>query len=74
MGKSEMDTYINKIGRTELFDELKDIHNSAYGLIRGSIPYPRYLKAIRVSLVALGYDEEWVESTFKEALEKKYLK
>ena len=35
MGKSEMDTYINKIGRTELFDELKDIHNSAYGLIRG---------------------------------------
>lgn len=31
-----------------------------------------YLKAIRVSLLALHYDRDWVESTFRDALEYYY--
>lgn len=62
MDKDEMNKFIENIGRTELYDE---IHNSN--------GYPRYIKAVRVSLIALGYDEEWVNSEFRDAIEKKYL-
>lgn len=31
-----------------------------------------FCKALRVSLLALGYDEEWVETTFRETLENEY--
>lgn len=72
MSEDEMSRYIEKIGRTELFDEMQDLNNHYYGLVRSGIPYPRYLKAICVSLVALGYDEQWVDTTFRDALEKRY--
>ena len=68
MSEYEMTEYINKIGRSELFDEIKDMKKSNV-----SQNYPYYLKAIRVSLIALGYDQQWVETTFKNALNKKYL-
>lgn len=75
MNKKMMNDYIEAIGRCELYDELEDIQKPEYIFIRLNQPhpYPRYLKAIQVSLVALGYDEGWVTSTFKEALEEKYL-
>lgn len=63
MSKEEMHRYINNIGRSELFEEIED----------KNIKYPRFLKAIRVSLVAQGYDQCWVDSEFRTALEKKYL-
>lgn len=31
-----------------------------------------FSKAIRVSLIALGYDEEWVNDDFRTRLEKEY--
>lgn len=31
-----------------------------------------YSKAIRVTLIALGYDETWVNTDFREFLEKNY--
>lgn len=62
MDKDEMNKFIENIGRTELYDE---IHNSN--------GYPRYIKAVRASLIALGYDEEWVDSEFRNAIEKRYL-
>ena len=68
MSEYEMTEYINKIGRSELFDEIKDMKKSNV-----SQNYPYYLKAIRVSLIALWYDQQWVETTFKNALNKKYL-
>lgn len=68
MSEDEMTEYINKIGRSELFDEIKDMKKS--NVYQN---YPYYLKAIRVSLIALGYDQQWVETTFKNALNKKYL-
>lgn len=62
MNKDEMNKFIENIGRTELYDE---IHNSN--------GYPRYIKGVRASLVALGYDEKWVDSEFRNAIEKRYL-
>lgn len=62
MNKDKMNKFIENIGRTELYDE---IHNSN--------GYPRYIKGVRASLVALGYDEKWVDSEFRNAIEKRYL-
>lgn len=67
MTKEEMDAFIEKIGRSELYDELESMNKAI-----PRIPYSRYLKAVRVSLVALGYDEKWVDTEFRDALEKKY--
>lgn len=70
MANEEMKDFIEKVGRTELFDEKEDLANANYKLVReNTTPYPRYLKAVRVSLVALGYDEKWVEGEFRDALE-----
>ena len=76
MEEDEMYKYIENIGRTELFDEIEDVNSDKYILVRHNCPhpYPRYLKAIRVSLVAQGYDAHWVDTEFRDALEKKYLK
>lgn len=76
MTEDEMYDYIDRIGRTELFDEIKDVNSDEYVLVRPNQPhpYPRYLKAVRVSLVSQGYDEYWVETEFRDALEKRYLK
>lgn len=63
MTEKEMMEFIRGVGRSELWDELKDRPKQ----------YPRYLKAVRVSLVELGYDEEWVDTTFREALESYYM-
>ena len=59
---------VNKVGRTELFDEISSMKRAI-----PRIPYPRYLKAIRVTLVSLGFDEDWVNSDFRDTLETKYL-
>lgn len=32
-----------------------------------------YLKAVRVTLLGLGYDPQWVEGDFRDALEAEYL-
>lgn len=76
MNEKEMREYIDNIGRAELFDELEDVYSNKYILVRPNNPhpYPRYLKAIMVSLVAQGYDGQWVGTEFRTALEKKYLK
>lgn len=73
MTAEEMQSFIEKVGRSELYEELEDLSKGEYKLVRpNSNPYPRYLKAVRVSLIALGYDEGWVESTFRDALEARY--
>jgi len=76
MDEDKMNSYINSIGREELYQEIEDVYSDKYRLIRPnqSRPYPRYLKAIRVSLVTQGYDEQWVDTVFRDALEAKYLK
>lgn len=74
MDEDEMNKFIENIGRSELYDE---VHDSK--LRRGDRlkmkwnGYPRYIKAIRVSLVEMGYDEQWVDTEFRDAIEMKYL-
>lgn len=62
MAKEEMNNFIKKVGRTELYDEMKERPGKNL----------RYLKAVRVSLVSLGYDERWVDDEFRTALEAAY--
>ena len=64
MTAQQMMDFIKGIGRSELWDELEERPKG----------YPRYLKAVRVSLVELGYDEQWVDTTFRTALEKEYMR
>ena len=59
---------VDKVGRLELSDEISSMKKAI-----PRIPYPRYLKAVRVTLVSLGFDEEWVNTDFRDALEAKYL-
>lgn len=63
MTEQKMLDFIKGIGRSELWDEFEERPNK----------YPRYLKAVRVTLVELGYDEQWVDTTFRTALEKEYM-
>lgn len=74
MGKEEMHAFLKAIARDELWQEkalipslrkTPELGNLRYG-------YPRYLKAIRVSLIAQGYDVAWVEGPFRTALENMY--
>ena len=62
MLEDDMMSFLANIGRRELFVEI------GYG--QG---YPNYLKAVRVSLIALGYDRGWVEEPFRDALDAVYL-
>ena len=72
MTEEEMNSFVKRVGRCELYDELKQIEELK-GNPKYRIPDSRYLKAVKVSLVELGYDEEWVVTTFNDALRKEYL-
>ena len=74
MDKDEMNKFIENIGRCELYEEIQDskLRRGDRGKMQWN-GYPRYIKAIRVSLVEMGYDERWVDTKFRDAIEKKYL-
>lgn len=71
MSQDEMMQFIKNVGRSELFEEMEDAKELAhvYTTWNGK---SRYLKAVRASLIALGYDREWVDTDFKEAIEDYY--
>ena len=71
MTDDEMVTFVNLIGRFELTDELA--YTDALYEIGIGDRYPKYLKAVRASVWAMGFDEEWVEHEFRHALEYVYL-
>lgn len=74
MTNGELNRFINEIGRSELYEELSEYHKPEYRLVRcNGIPESRYLKAVKVTLIALGYDEEWVSTVVDEELRKKYI-
>ena len=64
MDDEEMRKYIKLIDRNELDEDIRE---------KKCESVERYLQAIRVSLIVQGYDQEWVETTFREALEERYL-
>lgn len=76
MSADEMNAFIESVGRSELFEEIEELKSDKRSVLNASNPhpYPRYLKAVLVSLVALQYDERWVNTTFKDALDKRYYK
>lgn len=76
MDTTTMNSFIERIGRSELFDEIKSIRQRSNEPVRKRLPiapYPNFLKAVRVAMVEFGYDAEWVETVFRSALEKRYL-
>lgn len=72
MSQEQMYQYIEDIGRCELYDELEQ-NRSPHAIFQKDRSL-KYLKAIRASLIALGFSQEWVETEFKQALEERYLK
>lgn len=70
MSHDEMMRFIMAIGRRELFDELKGLRRHHRGATEYKGSY--YLKAVRVTLCSLGYDCQWVDSEFRDALEDYY--
>ena len=65
--KQATEELVKDIGREELFDEIRFIKN-----VVPQIAYPRYLKAVRVTLISLGFDEKWVETEFRDMLDERY--
>lgn len=76
MTEEEMDAFIDKVARHELHQELEQMYIAQRACSDSPVKwgYPRYLKAVRASLVALGYDEDWVNGPFRMVLERKYLR
>lgn len=76
MTEEEMDAFIDKVARHELHQELEQMYIAQRACTDLPVKwgYPRYLKAVRASLVALGYDEDWVNGPFRMVLERKYLR
>lgn len=70
MSHDEMMQFIMAVGRSELFDELRalKLHHRSVAELQGSY----YMKAVRATLCALGYDCRWVDSEFRGALEDYY--
>lgn len=66
MTDGTMNDFIEQIGRAELYEELDS-------MTQQNAWYPRYLKAVRVTLITVGYDFNWVETRLREALEARYL-
>lgn len=67
--RDETEELVDYVARSELFEEIESMKNP-----ESKISYPRYLKVVRVTLISLGFDDEWVENDFRDALEKEYLK
>lgn len=73
MSDEEAKEFINKIKRDELYDEIKLLSNKKNNFPSTYNKYPKYLKAVRITLIALGYDEKWVESKFRDLLDASFI-
>lgn len=68
MTEDQMYSFIDNIDGNELHEELRNIY-----IEKTQTGYPKYLKAIQVSLIALGYDSTWVNTEFRYLLEETYI-
>ncbi len=62
MTNEEMNAFFEKVGRSELYADIRT-HGT----------YSRYLKGIRSTLVALGYDARWVEGVFRDRMDAYFM-
>lgn len=76
--KDELDAFVTQLNKQNVIDDRKNKYRLAKydaavfdederPLIKF---YPDYLKGVRDTMIALGYDEGWVNDTFRKALEK----
>jgi len=76
--KDELDAFVAQLNKQNVIDDRKNKYRLAKydaavfdederPLIKF---YPDYLKGVRDTMIALGYDEGWVNDTFRKALEK----
>jgi ferredoxin-NADP reductase len=75
MNHDEMMKFIASIGRSELFEELKALKLNQRSHMERYSSYcysSYYMKAVRVTLSALGYDCDWVDNEFRTELEDYY--
>lgn len=72
MSHNEMMRFIEDIGRRELFKELKGLRSKQHRRRATEYKGSYYLKAVRVTLHSLGYDCQWVDGEFRDALENYY--
>lgn len=68
MDDDEMMRFVAAVGRSELFDELRYLRQRYGSECKSSY----YLKAVRATLCSLGYDDQWIETTLRDALEHYY--
>ena len=62
MDEDEMADFVRRVGRSELFEEMKERPGKE----------PRYFRAVQATLMALGYDERWVYAELDEEMNKEY--
>ncbi len=74
MTEMEMKRCIEALEKHELFEKLKRLSSNGDDMMKQNCRnvHMRYLKSVMASLIKLGYDEHWVNTTFREALEKRY--
>lgn len=63
MAEAELTQFLNGLRRAELETAMKD---------RNLEFITAYLKAVRVTLWSLGYDDAWVNGPFRDRLENEY--
>ena len=63
MDGDEMVDFVRRVGRRELFEEIKERPDKKL----------RYFSAVQATLTALGYDERWVYAELKDEMDKEYL-
>lgn len=73
MSEKEVEYFLSHIVREEMLEDIYDAVNKRgfYGEGIGH-KYPRYLKAVKVSVVTFGFDCQWVYGEFDERLSEKY--
>ena len=79
--KDELEAFVAKLNKQNVIDD----RNNKYRLAKYDAAvftdedrpfikfYPDYLKGVKDAMLALGYDEGWINDTFKKALEKNLL-
>ena len=74
MTEMEMKRCIEAVEKRELFERLERLSSNGDDMMKQNCRnvHMRYLKSVLTSLIKQGYDEHWVNTTFREVLEKRY--
>lgn len=71
MSCDEMTRFIKRVGRSELFEELRSLQTRLD--IISCLNQSYYAKAVYATLDALGYDNDWINDVFNPAFKTYYV-